>query len=1037
MSQYCIPSYSTGCAYGDGLTLFNLGAINQTITCSSAYHDYTTSSTIINAGQTSTLTVQAGHTSTCVYVWIDFNNSSSFEPTELVASCICTASSTNTTSNIIIPNGTPVGNYRLRFKTDWMAYPIDACSAQTYGNSADFTITINPNLPNAAGTITGNTNVCQGQNSVIYTVPLINFATSYIWTLPNGTKDTTITNSITVNYGLTDTSGSISVNGANLYENGIASTLAINVNQIAEISSQSTETQTQCLNGSFMPITVTPTGIGTGLTFQWFSNTLADTTGMTSLGSVNGAQTNSYTPQATLAGTLYYYCIVSGICGTPKISTVSGAFITNPLPVPTISGPTTVCANSTENIYTTQAGMTAYSWVLNGGIITAGAGTDTVTVTWISSGTNPIIVNYTNNIGCNSSSYLTYPVIVNSIPAPKIVIPITSLLSESFENGGATPTEWATQVISGANTISFVTSTTWPIGYTAYNGTYLVMFNSFTESGGVNRLKRTIPISTIGLTSANVNFAWLESSGYAGVLDRVDVEYSTDGLSWITAGVFNRYNSVQGWKIKSQALPAGALGQATLYIAFKFSSAYGNDCYLDFAGVSTPETFCEGSTGSYTTESGMNAYIWSTSPGGIITSGDSTNAVNVQWNTAGTQTLSVSYANSYGCSATNVISNVAVNPKYNIVSNKTICKGDSVVVGTHVYTTSGVYTDQFATILGCDSIITITLIVDSLPTTPGIISGLTTVCQGQNAVVYALPQIANATSYLWTLPDGADGTSDSNSIAVNFNNSALSGNIIVKGVNFCGLSDSVLLPITVKPLPLNDGTITGDTVVCQEQNLVSYAVTSITNATSYIWSLPTGATGTSTTNNITVNYGPSSISGNITVKGNNNCGNGQSDILPIIVKPKPSAPTIILNGNVLLSNIINGNNWYNQNGILNGAINQYYVIQSNGNYYDIISLNGCSSDTSNIIHFDNTGIVDNEIINILKVYPNPTKDNLTIETNFNTEQKLEILNLIGQTIYSSIINKKAKINTSAFAKGVYIIKLISDNETVVKRFVKE
>ena len=71
------------------------------------------------------------------------------------------------------------------------------------------------------------------------------------------------------------------------------------------------------------------------------------------------------------------------------------------------------------------------------------------------------------------------------------------------------------------------------------------------------------------------------------------------------------------------------------------------------------------------------------------------------------------------------------------------------------------------------------------------------------------------------------------------------------------------------------------------------------------------------------------------------------------------------------------------------------------------------------------------------IYPNPFKDNLTIETNSNTEYRLEILNLIGQTVYTTYINKKATINTYAFTNGVYILKLYSDKETIVKKFVKE
>ncbi len=88
-------------------------------------------------------------------------------------------------------------------------------------------------------------------------------------------------------------------------------------------------------------------------------------------------------------------------------------------------------------------------------------------------------------------------------------------------------------------------------------------------------------------------------------------------------------------------------------------------------------------------------------------------------------------------------------------------------------------------------------------------------------------------------------------------------------------------------------------------------------------------------------------------------------------------------------------------------------------------------------YYNTESINENTINNNISIYPNPTKDNLTIETNSNTEQRLEILNLIGQTVYTNIINKKATINTSAFAKGVYILKLSSDKETIVRKFIKE
>ncbi len=72
---------------------------------------------------------------------------------------------------------------------------------------------------------------------------------------------------------------------------------------------------TQCFNGTQ---TLSISASGTSLSYQWFSNTSASTSGGTSLGSANGAQTATYTPPSTSEGTTYYYCVVteSNACST-------------------------------------------------------------------------------------------------------------------------------------------------------------------------------------------------------------------------------------------------------------------------------------------------------------------------------------------------------------------------------------------------------------------------------------------------------------------------------------------------------------------------------------------------------------------------------------------------------------------------------------------------------------------------------------------------------------------------------------------------
>ena len=64
-------------------------------------------------------------------------------------------------------------------------------------------------LPAAAGTIYGRTEVCQGETSITYYVSHVNYATSYIWTLPDGATGTSSTNSITVNFSTTAVSGEL------------------------------------------------------------------------------------------------------------------------------------------------------------------------------------------------------------------------------------------------------------------------------------------------------------------------------------------------------------------------------------------------------------------------------------------------------------------------------------------------------------------------------------------------------------------------------------------------------------------------------------------------------------------------------------------------------------------------------------------------------------------------------------------------------------------------------------------------------------
>jgi hypothetical protein len=202
--------------------------------------------------------------------------------------------------------------------------------------------------------------------------------------------------------------------------------------------------------------------------------------------------------------------------------------------------------------------------------------------------------------------------------------------------------------------------------------------------------------------------------------------------------------------------------------------------------------------------------------------------------------------------------------------------------------------------------------------------------------------------------------------------------------------------------------------------------------------LPTGATGTSTTNTITVEYGTSAISGDLTVKGTNECGDGAVSTLTITVNGKPATPVVTLNGMVLHSGASAGNQWYNQNGIIKDATNQDYTVNTSGDYYDIVTLSGCSSNPSNVINVTITGIDNIDVDKVIKVYPNPVSNELTIETT-GTRQTVnfEMYCINGQVVFKGDFIEKTTVSTDALPPGIYLLRLEFGQSFEFRKIIKQ
>lgn len=233
--------------------------------------------------------------------------------------------------------------------------------------------------------------------------------------------------------------------------------------------------------------------------------------------------------------------------------------------------------------------------------------------------------------------------------------------------------------------------------------------------------------------------------------------------------------------------------------------------------------------------------------------------------------------------------------------------------------------------------------VKNLPADASLITGSDEVCTGSINIGYNTSAIADAEYYIWSLPLGATGSSSINSIMVSYGNSPLSDQVTVKGHNMCGDGVPSVLPVNVLTVPSLTGSISGSSNVCKNQQGVPYSITLLPEATSYLWTLPSGVTGSNSTNNVSLKFGPDAFSGDLKVAGVNSCGTGPAIVFPVIVDEVP-APAGTISG---LSTVCRG-----QTNVM------YTIPQSERATYYVWDLPDGSSETTVtskiILNFSNT-----------------------------------------------------------------------------------
>ena len=170
----------------------------------------------------------------------------------------------------------------------------------------------------------------------------------------------------------------------------------------------------------------------------------------------------------------------------------------------------------------------------------------------------------------------------------------------------------------------------------------------------------------------------------------------------------------------------------------------------------------------------------------------------------------------------------------------------------------------------------------NLPAASASISGPATGVCGSTGVAYSAAAVASATGYNWSVPAGATIMSGQGtiSITVDFDGAYGGGNVSVNATNSCGVGAARNLNVSGAPgLP---SVISGDITICPGQTGVAYGVSTVTGASSYLWSLPGGTTITSGqgTKDILATWGTNPASGlNLSVNASNGCGTSANRVL--------------------------------------------------------------------------------------------------------------------------------------------------------------
>ena len=271
----------------------------------------------------------------------------------------------------------------------------------------------------------------------------------------------------------------------------------------------------------------------------------------------------------------------------------------------------------------------------------------------------------------------------------------------------------------------------------------------------------------------------------------------------------------------------------------------------------------------------------------------------------------------------------------------------------------------------------------------------------------------------------------------------------------CELPMTGQIQVTIDYPPLEPATPTGDEVICTETSS-DYESEGSSDADSYVWMISPEEAGTITSTDLSATVvWNSEFSGiaSISLYGINDCGDGNpSEALEVSV----GAPLPVIDGEEMVCDFSSetyetGNvegstyTWMVTGGAITEGQGTYMITvdwDGEGNGSIIVTeetTEGCSGDSEEftVLIDDCTGVDENALNNTFSIHPNPANDFVNIVSGTNMSS-ISVFSMTGELLESvNLKDKNYRLSTSYYKKGIYLVRIISENKSQTKRLIIE